>query len=167
VQVYAADESPLKVRGFYLFVAQEQTPGGQFLLSAMALCDGDILNADFDLYLSIVSQREKQLGLGSYRDGVNRQRPMLIFANPLGAQELDRAATVVTTGAEDERVQMVYHVLRTTAAGDRSHFYAFRKASDVPAGWQVETLTDPFPLPKNRVVQTQSRGKFRLPFHVQ
>jgi hypothetical protein len=133
----------------------------------MALCDGDILNADFDLYLSIVSQREKQLGLGTYRDGVNRQRPMLIFANPLGAHEFDRTATVVAASADDERIQLVYHVIRTTAAGEPSHFYAFRKASDVPAEWQVQTLTDPFPLPKNRVVQTQSRGRFRLPIRVQ
>jgi hypothetical protein len=167
VQVYAADDSPLRVRGYYLFVAQEAAPEGKFILSAMALCDGDILNADFDLYLSIVSQREKQLGLGTYGDGVNRQRPMLIFANPLGARDLDQTATLVTASAADDRIRLVYRVVRTTTSGDLSHFYAFRKATDVPSGWQVQTLTDPFPQPKNRVVQTQSRGRFRLPIHVQ
>ena len=34
------------------------------------------LNQDFDLYLAIVGAREKQIGLGTYGDGVNRQRPM-------------------------------------------------------------------------------------------
>jgi len=166
-RVYAADGSPLRVRGFYLFVAQENMPDGRSTLTALALCDGDLLNADFYLYLSIVSRREKLVGLGTYANGVNRQRPMLIFANPLGARELDRSATLVTGRTDDGRVQRVYHIVRTAVGGSPMYFDAYRQVRDVPAGWEVQALTDPFPVPKNRAVQTQAWGRFRLPFNVQ
>lgn len=167
ILVYAADGTELKIRGFYLFVAQETTPDQQSVLTALALCDGNILNEDFDLYLSIVGQRQKTVGLGSYRDGVNRNRPMLIFANPLGAQELDRTATVVVPEMQDDRVRLVYHIVRKTAAGAARDFCAYRKSTDVPADWETRTLREPFPQPAARVSETQSRGRFRVPFVVE
>lgn len=163
VRVYAADDSPLDIRGFYLFVAQEKVTERQYIISALALCDGDVLNEDFNLYLSIVSQRQKEIGLGTYEDGVNRNRPMLIFANPLGTPELDRQATVVTPHLNDKRIELVYRIIRTTSAGEPKEFFAYRKTDDIPPDWQVQTLTDPFPQPKTRVTTTQTRGKFRLP----
>jgi len=80
------------VRGFYLFVCTENAPDNirELVLTAMCLVDGNVINEDFDLYLSITGEREKELGLGSYGDGANRNRPMLIFSNPLGIRELDR-----------------------------------------------------------------------------
>jgi len=91
IRVYAANDNPLDIRGFYLFVCQEQEPGAEntYQLSALALCDGNMLNEDFDLYLSAVGQREKEIGLGTYGNGANRHRPMFIFADPLGTPELD------------------------------------------------------------------------------
>ena len=47
-----------------------------------AVVDGNILNDDFNLYLSITGERTKRIGLGTFSDGVDRARPMLIFANP-------------------------------------------------------------------------------------
>ena len=96
VRIYAADDSPLDIRGFYLFVAQEAVADNQYVITALALCDGNILNEDFDLYLAGVGQRQKKIDLGTYGNGVDRQRPMFIFANPLGAQELERQATLVS-----------------------------------------------------------------------
>jgi hypothetical protein len=68
IRVYDANDNPLDIRGFYLFVCQEQEPGAEntYKLSALALCDGNVLNEDFDLYLSAVGQREKEIGLGTY-----------------------------------------------------------------------------------------------------
>ena len=165
VRVYDAQDEPLDIRGFYLFVAQEDVANGK-IISALTLCDGNVLNEDFDLYLSIVSQRQKEIGLGTYGDGVNRNRPMLIFANPLGASELDHEATVVAGQLSDERVGLVYEIVRPTANGGTHKFFAYRKVGDIPEKWDVQTLNEPFPQPKTRVVQTQSRGKFRIPINV-
>jgi hypothetical protein len=166
IRIYDDNDSPLDVKGFYLFVAQEKIAEKEYTITALSLCEGDILNDDFDFYLSIVGQRQKEIGLGTYGDGANRVRPMLIFANPLGASELDQSATLVTDSLEDKRVGKVYVILRETKEGENKAFYAYRKLADIPDGWQVQTLKDPFPQPKSRNSSTQSRGRFRLPIKV-
>ena len=166
VRIHATGDSPLNIRGFYLFVAQETLADNQCVISALALCDGNILNEDFDLYLATVNQRQKKIDLGTYGNGVDRQRPMFIFANPLGVQELDGQATLITADLTNECIQLVYQLTRTTAGGDQRHFYAYRTVSDVPDGWQVQTLKDSLPQPHTRVTQTQPRGKFRLSIDV-
>jgi hypothetical protein len=166
VRVYADDDSPLDIRGFYLFVAQETTATNQYVITALALCDGNTLNEDFDLYLAAVSQREKKIDLGTYGDGVDRQRPMFIFANPLGAQELDHQATLISADLTNERVRLAYEIIRTTTEGNQRQFHAYRMASDIPNGWETRILMDPFPQPNTRVSRTQPRGKFRLPIEV-
>jgi hypothetical protein len=166
VRIYAADDSPLDIRGFYLFVAQDTTADNRYVITALALCDGNVLNEDFDLYLAAVGRREKQIDLGTYGNGVDRQRPMFIFANPLGAQELDQQATLVSADLANERVRLAYRIIRTNAEGNQRQFHAYRMTSDIPDGWEVQILTDPFPQPNTRVSQTQPRGRFRLPIEV-
>lgn len=163
VRIYTADDSPLDIRGFYLFVAQEAVANDEYAITALTLCDGDILNKDFSLYLSAVSQREKEIDLGTYGNGVDRRRPMFIFANPLGAQELDRQATLVAPELEDERLRLAYLLVRTTIEGEPRQFCAYRSVADMAEGWEVQTLKNPFPQPNTRIRQTQPRGKFRLP----
>ncbi len=145
VRVYDADDQPLDIRGFYLFVCQERTRNGGFILSALALCDGNILNEDFALYLRVTSQREKEVGLGTYGNGADRNRPMLIFANPLGAPQLDHASTLVSAANKvgaDARVGLVYRFSRGTAIGEVRSFFAYRKARDIPSGWEIRDLAD-------------------------
>ncbi|MBI5565476.1 MAG: hypothetical protein HY870_11295 [Chloroflexi bacterium] len=166
IRVYDGDDRPLDIRGFYLFVCQERNPEGQAFLSALALVDGNVLNADFDLYLRITSQREKVVGLGTYGDGANRNRPMLIFANPLGASQLDRASSLVSgnfAAVSDERIGLVYRIKRQTMANTWHEFSAYRQVDDIPVNWAVEELIDPFPQPATRLSATQARGRFRLP----
>lgn len=97
VRIYDSTNRPLNIRCFYLFICQEpdESRKGYFRLTAFSLCDGNVLNQDFDFYLSIVGERTKQIGIGTYKDGFNRQRPMLVFANPLGAKEMDRQITLI------------------------------------------------------------------------
>lgn len=163
VRIYDQDELPLDVRGFYVFVAQEEVAHQEYVLSALTVCDGNILNADFELYLSIVGPREKDIGLGTYGNGANRVRPMFIFSNPLGASELDRHATLVAPQLDDGRLTLVYRILRTKVGGDSAEFHAYRWHRDVPKGWEVQTLENPFPTPQNRTTTTQTRGRFRVP----
>jgi hypothetical protein len=166
ILAYSKDQSEFYIKGFYLFLAQENVSKGQYIISAMALCDGNILNEDVDFYLRIVGQRQKEICLGTYGNGVNRNRPMLIFANPLGASELDREATVVSNYVDDHRVDLVYKIERESIDGINKRFYAYRKRSDIPKGWKVQILREPFPQPSNRVSTTQARGRFQLPIKV-
>lgn len=169
IRVYDANDNPLDICGFYLFVCQEQGPGAEntYKLSALALCDGNVLNEDFDLYLSAVGQREKEIGLGTYGNGANRHRPMFIFANPLGIPELDNAATLVHPDATLAKfkagLQMAYRLIRMAKKDGERVFYCYRLAADVETGHSITDLKNPFPTPLSRSTRTQSRGKFRLP----
>jgi len=167
VRVYDHGGRELDIRGFYLFVCQEALGGstGRYRLSALVLCDGNVLNADFGYYLSIVGERTKEIGLGTYGDGANRTRPMLIFANPLGAAELDHRATLIHSRDDLEqqfrRLRRVGIIRRTVLGGGQQAFYCYRLRGDVSTGHQDFALVDPFPSP-TRQVGTQPRGRFRL-----
>lgn len=167
VRVYDRFSRPLDIKGFYLFVCQEAVAGrqGHYELTAMALCDGDLLNADFDLYLSIVGERTKRTGLGTYRDGADRERPMLIFANPLGATVLDHQSTLVHSrgdlDGEFPTLRRVGLIRRTIPGGTPATFCCYRPQADVPANHVPFDVTDPFPMPE-RSDKTQARGRFRL-----
>jgi len=168
ILVYDRADNPVAIRGFYLFVCMEER-NGRYVLSALALADGNLLNADFELYRSIVGRRTKRINLGTYADGADRERPMLIFSNPLGVKALDRHVTLVHPTpdlvAHESRLVLVHEIVRTAAAGHLASFYCYRIASDVPAGQAATALRDPFPKP-DRGTETQGRGRFKLPFAV-
>ena len=170
VRVYDAAHQPVAIRGFYLFVCLEDGDGeGTSKLTSLVLADGDLLNADFELYLRIVGERQKAIGLGTYGDGADRQRPMLIFANPLGAPELDRYVNLIHRSplleSENEDLRKVYEIRRTVKAGLAEAFSCYRFHRDTPDGTECELLVDPFPTPE-RDARTRPRGKFVLPFQL-
>jgi hypothetical protein len=109
IRVYDAGGKPVDIRGFYLFVCLENgSAEGHYRLSALALCDGDVLNADFKYYIDITGERSKDIGVGTFGDGANRNRPMVIFANPLGANCLEhrtfnRTHSLLLLGSSDTR----------------------------------------------------------------
>lgn len=165
IRIYDADDIPLDVRGFHLFVCLEHNVGNEVSVSALSLCDGDVLNRDFSFYLQITGKRTKGVGLGTYGDGANRTRPMLIFSNPLGAAQLDHAVTLITQydfEEKDSRVGLVYQIGRTIPEGGQGLFFAYRSTRDIPPEWEIQQLVDPFPKPIKRETATQPRGKFRL-----
>jgi len=168
IRVYDVNDNPLDIRGFYLFVCQEQEAGAEltYKLSALVLCDGNVLNDDFDLYLSAVGQREKEIGLGTYGNGVDRHRPMFIFANPLGTPELDNAVTLIhpdpTLAERETSLRIAYRLIRTTEEEKRI-FYCYCLAADIGTSHSITDLKNPFPTPLSRNTRTQSRGRFRLP----
>jgi hypothetical protein len=169
VRIYDSANRPLTIRCFYLFICQEPDLDrkGYFRLTALVLCDGNVLNQDFDFYMSIVGERTKQIGLGTYKDGFNRQRPMLVFANPLGSKEMDRKITLVHPDKslhENYKNLSLSNILRRSiSVGKFNEFYCYRFDKDVPKDLKVSTLVDPFPVPE-RKIKTQPRGKFRLDF---
>ncbi|MCK5291762.1 MAG: hypothetical protein KAR39_07080 [Thermoplasmata archaeon] len=164
VTVYDRNDKPLHIRSFYLFVCQESSELGKYKLTALTLCDGNAVNEDFELYKSVVGQRKKKIGIGTYGNGADRNRPMLIFPNPLGASELDRAVTLVHPDRNvmktDRELCLVYRLVRSYE-GKRAVFYCYRMREDVEKNHQVVDLENPFPSP-TRDVRTQARGRFRL-----
>ena len=186
VRIYDLDGSALDIEGYYLFVCQEPVPDApqNYRLTALALCDGDLLNEDFGYYISIVGRRSKEIGLGTYGDGANRIRPMLIFSNPLGASFLDRQSTLIHARAN---LAVEYPALRRIGVIERSipgdgsgilsphaaiertpsgenhlesrTFHCYRDRRDVAAGTEPFHQRDPFPTPQ-RSKETASRGRF-------
>lgn len=169
VRVYDWTGRPLDIRGFYLFVCQEPVAEhpGSYQLTALVLCDGNLLNKDFDYYLSIVGQRSKTIDLGTYGDGANRIRPMLIFSNPLGFNELDHAATLIHEAdfeLDAPQLETVGEIKRTTVDGKVNSFRCYRLTTDIPRDLREFQMLDPFPSP-NRTLKTVQRGRFRVHVH--
>lgn len=165
VRIYTIDDNPLEVKGFYLFACLETNTVGKSYVSAMCLCDGSILNDDFDLYMQITGSREKGIGLGTYGDGANRNRPMLIFSNPLGSRLLDHKITLISgldLGGGTSNIELAWRFIRKDVNGEFHTFYTYLDKRDVPKGHLTEDVYEPFPTPHNRVSETQGRGKFRL-----
>lgn len=164
IRVYDASGQPLDMRGFYLFVCLERGKRvGTNWLSALALCDGNALNADFDYYLAVAGERSKEIGVGTYGDGANRNRPMVIFANPLGSRLLDRSVTLIHARSDlatiDSDLHHVGCLHRTIPNGQRATFHCYRDSGSPSQHFEV---TDPFPSPKKRSERTTSRGRFKL-----
>jgi hypothetical protein len=166
VRVYTQGDKPLDIRAFYLFVCQEKTTTNQsYKLTSLALCDGNALNTDFSLYLSAVEPREKEIELGTYADGLNRNRPMFVFSNPLGLSELDYNATLIHVSHNLDQtyrqLTKVYELPRS-AKSERIVFWCYRCRKDIPEWKRIENLRD-FPTPSGRKKETQTRGRLRLP----
>jgi hypothetical protein len=157
------------IRGFYLFVCVEDVHTSS-AVTAMALVDGNLLNSDFDYYLRIVGQREKRIALGTYGDGADRNRPMVIFGNPLGIPQLNRGACLVHPDHHLEStvndLQHVAEISRTAVDGSIHRFSCYRRTCDATPGAEIQLLKDPFPTPARRKAQTSARGRFKLSFRV-
>jgi hypothetical protein len=166
IRIYDGRGRELDIRGFYLFVALEEKEGVS-RVSDLVLCDGNFLNDDFELYLSIVGPRTKEIGLGTYGDGANRNRPMMLFSNPLAVADFNKLPTLVHVkeGLEQEieDLRPVGRIVRTTISGAERVFYVYRMVEDVPESVKLD-LKDPLPSSSRRVEKTQPRGRFRLPY---
>ena len=170
IRVFDINAIPCDIRGFYLFVCVEPAspPKGLVIVSALALVDGNALNEDFALYLNITGERTKRIGLGSYSDGVNRVRPMLIFGNPLGTPELDQAATLIhaddTLAEQSDDLQKIFILKRSISEDEVREFHCYRYAQDAQSD-PIRVLKEPFLTPV-RNIRTRPRGRFTLPFEL-
>ncbi|MYD92202.1 MAG: hypothetical protein F4Y02_00620 [Chloroflexi bacterium] len=174
VRIYDDSERPLDIRGYYLFACQEPVPDREqtYRLTASVFCDGNLLNEDFDFYLSITGPRTKAIDLGTYGDGANRVRPMVIFSNPLGTPLLDHQSTLIharsNLEAEHPALVRVGRIDRTVppkavgATPEIRTFYCYRDRRDVKDGFSPFSERDPFPHPENRREQTAPRGRFQV-----
>ena len=165
VRIYSNRNEELHIKAFYLFACLERSVTGQFFVSAMTLCDGSILNDDFEFYMEITGGREKGINLGTYGDGANRNRPMLIFSNPLGSKILDRRISLISgldLSGESDNILLAWELYRKDKFENQHKFYAYLDSRDIPIDHAVVPIHEPFPTPVRRVAETQGRGKFKL-----
>jgi hypothetical protein len=164
VRVYAEDGSEVRIPGFYLFVALEgNEEGGAVRVHSMVLVAGAVLNKDVDLYDRITGTRTKEIGLGTYGDGANRVRPMLLFSNPLGWDWMLGAATLINERndlADEQPLVHVRDMTRVVSPGVFELFHCYRLAKLSPP--VEETARDPFPQPAKRREETAQRGRFEI-----
>ncbi len=135
-------------------------------MTALALCDGDLLNEDFGYYTSIVGRRSKEIGLGTYGDGANRVRPMIIFSNPLGVAFLDRQSTLIHPRADLEteypalcQVGVIERTVPSESTPGIRSFHCYRDRRDTVEDANPFHERDPFPTPQ-RSKKTVPRGRF-------
>jgi len=162
VKVESQRGALLRVPAFYLYVALAAGAEG-FTTPALALVAGAALNEDVDLYDAATGIRQKAIGLGTYGDGLDRQRPMFVFANPLGWSWLDGHATLIHARedlAEEQDLVMRRPMIRTAANGGRRAFFCYRAGSE--GDRQEADALNPFPTPANRKAETTARGRFRI-----
>jgi len=155
-------ELSLDIRCFYFFACLERH-GNMSCISAATLVDGKFLNEDFDLYLQTIGPREKEIGLGTYGDGMNRNRPMYVFPNPLAIQGLDKRFTLIHSSNTLEKIDadicLTDVIIRIDKRGSRRIFYCYslKEHSDLMRG--VNRITFP---KVSRKKETSPRGKFTI-----
>lgn len=143
---------------YYLFVQltsldEEDEENNIFEIGTMMLIDGDFINSDFELYLEATGVREKRIDLGSYGDGMDRQRPMFVFPNPLGI-----------AGIRSERSTMISKDrFNTEDTQDEIGMVATlnREGKDFFVYQAVRKLSGPF-VNVTRSTSTKSRNKLKV-----
>src|SRR5581483_1979213 len=189
ISVYSSDYQKIEIPGFYAFAVVEPVDGTN-VVSTLALVDGDAINSDKALYDLAVSRRTKEIDLGSYGDGMNRQRPMYVFPTPLSWEWLGGKMALVHRRpdvATDGLVQVAKILRKVPATSPEPSgagkdgltevtsgvvpavssraFYCYVLEDDAHRfefDGEVVTYTDPFRVPKRRVQETSQRGRFIL-----
>lgn len=164
IRVYSATGSALRIPSYYLFVTlAEGTGAGTLYVHSLVLVAGAALNKDVALYERITGTRKKQIGLGTYGDGADRQRPMMVFSNPLGWEWLTGSATLISERgdlSDEHPLTHVREMTRSVSDGGREVFHCYRLAKLSPR--REEPAEDPFPQPAKRKEETAQRGRFAI-----
>ncbi|MDI3100502.1 hypothetical protein QJ054_25960 [Streptomyces sp. AN-3] len=170
VRLYSERNEEILVPSFYLFALLGQAHDTQQVyVESMALVAGAALSKDTELYDRITGRRKKAIGLGTYGDGADRQRPMLVFANPLGWSWMQKQATLISEREDlhEEFPDLAYvrSITRSWKPVEglqprKERFHCYRVAA---LDSRVEDpVEDPFPTPKNRTEETAQRGRFKI-----
>jgi len=169
VKVEADSGQLLRIAAFYLYVVLQLRDDGRVVAKSLALVSGAALNEDTDLYDAITGIRQKRIGIGSYGDGIDRQRPMLVFANPLGWPWLIGHATLVHPSQNleaEQNIEMRRRMYRRTREGETREFFCYRITGE-EASEPEPDVTEPFPTPANRRTDTTPRGRFKISLAVE
>jgi hypothetical protein len=170
VRLYSPRNEEILVPSFYFFALLGQSErSGEVYVESMALVAGSALSKDTDLYDRITGRRKKAIGLGTYGDGADRQRPMLVFANPLGWPWMQGQATLISERDDlDKEFPTLAYVRSMTRSWKPSEgmeakeerFHCYRVAALDSS--VEEPAHNPFPTPTKRTERTAQRGRFKI-----
>jgi hypothetical protein len=164
VKVEAANGTTLWVPSYYLFVIVRSQTDLMSTIQTLVLVTGAALNDDLTLYERATGVRQKSIGLGTYADGIDRERPMFVFANPLGWRWLGNSATLIHSRADlesEQRVVRVRKMERSAVDDTRRSFWCYRTLP-LGHGDDCTDALDPFPMPLKRTTETTRRGRFKI-----
>jgi hypothetical protein len=150
------DNIESEVPCYYLFVQLDEH-GGEQEIGHMMMVDGNFINKDFDLYLAAVGEREKRIDLGTYKDGMDRQRPMFVFPNPLSIKGLraERSTLISSINFGEQKrnyYEQVSLVAKIRREIEEPTFYAYQA---------VRQLVNPIETP-DRKTATKIRNKLKV-----
>lgn len=160
------NDNPFDIRGFYLvsIIDSDKSNAYQKIMKAFCLVDGDFFNNDFNFYLESVGPREKKIEIGSYKDGIDRVRPMFVFPNPICLDDLSSCASLIHEAADldklDSSIVKTHKIIRSSN-NNKNTFYVYRSKIDCDNLNSIKIIENPF-LDKKLKKETSQRGKFKL-----
>ena len=116
----------------------------------MTMIHGDFINSDFELYKEAIGVRTKKIDLGSYGDGMDRQRPMFVFPNPLNIPGIRGERSTLISKEEYGTKDLGKVAELNRLNGEK--FFAYQT---------VRQLTGPF-TSVNRSTETRKRSKLKI-----
>lgn len=121
--VVEVEEDEKIIPCYYLFVQFDEVSeeNNEFEIAKMMLVDGDFINSDFDLYLEATGIREKKINIGSYGDGMDKQRQMFMFPNPLRISGIRSERSTLITKIDFEKKDTIGKVA-TIERGEQVFF---------------------------------------------
>lgn len=137
----------------YYLVVQLEEIEKEYEIGTMAMIDGDFINKDFDLYKEATGIREKRIDLGTYGDGMDRQRPMFVFPNPLGIPGIRSERSTLISKEDFLKEGMCWDELGKVAILKREDsFYAYQA---------IRMLNEPFTTVE-RSTETKQRQRLKI-----
>jgi len=137
---------------YYLFVHLMEIED-EYEIGSLMMVDGDFINSDFDLYLEATGIRKKKIDVGSYGDGIDRQRPFFVFPNPMSIQGLRKQRSTLITKHVLRNANKLSKVAIIQKEKNGQAFYAYQ---------EIRKLVGPFHDFSSRTEDTKPRNKFKI-----
>lgn len=140
---------------YYLVVQLLEIEGDLMEINSMTLIDGNFINSDFELYKEATGVRTKKIDLGSNGDGMDRQRPMFVFPNPLNIPGIRGERSTLISGSDFTFSNNFNSIIGKVAELNRVNgekFFAYQT---------VRQLKGPF-TNVNRSTKTKLRSKLKI-----
>ena len=155
MRVEVGDGTTRLVESCYLFALTDDRRR-RSSVEGFVLSTGFLLDEDMDLYDDITMERSKRVGLGSFGDLIDRQRPFVVGPNPLGIEGFSNRMTLIhhVDNLHDEH-RFLRHVGRVHRPGGEA-FHCYRLDGRMKVG-DVEMRAG------ESKATTSRRGRFRLP----
>lgn len=169
-RVYRPDDTPLDIPGYYIFVLLDHRIQNRSRnILTFILSGGDLLNDDFDLYLTSKTLNESTYDHGPYGEGSVRGRMMYVYPNPLDSKinQLAGEVSLIHEAGDLHRIfpelRLLYRALRRKRDGTTREFFIYRHKNFVTNSVLAPLALELFARARHRSAKKRSAYKFVLP----